>query len=115
MTSRQEYAKEYAKEYYKQNRTEIIKKQLAYHQEHRDKYLAYMREYNRQYYLKHRVLVPKKVKEPKPPKTPKPPKIPKPPKVPKPVLDESLLFFTPPTPASYTTRIERGQFTLDFS
>ena len=103
----QEYQKEYQKEYYKQNRTEIIAKQTAYHQANRDKYLGYMREYNKQYYLKHHTPKPKKIKEPKPPKPPKEPKEKKPRKV------KEISLYVPKEP-NYPTRIERGNFVLDF-
>lgn len=107
-------AKEYAKEYYKQNREVIITKQLAYHREHRDRYLAYMREYNRAYYQKHHVPKEKKKKEPKPPKEPKRPKDPKPPKEPKQKRQKKEIpLYVPPEPKP-TTTYARGNFILSF-
>jgi hypothetical protein len=67
-----------------------------------------MREYNRTYYLKHRVLKPKKVKEQKPPK---PIKEPKPPKE-KRQKKEIPLYVPPETKP--TTRYETGNFILCF-
>jgi hypothetical protein len=106
-------SKEYHQEYYKQHRTEIIQRQMEYHQENREKYLGYMREYNKQYYLKHHVPKPKKIKEPKPKREPKPPKEITPPKEIKPRKKRELHFYTPKEP-SYVMKIERGNFVLDF-
>ena len=99
------YQKEYQQEYYKQNRTKIIAKQLLYHTENREKYLGYMREYNKQYYLKHHVPKPKKIKQPKPPKQPKPVKEPR--------KKKELPLYTPKEPI-YPTRMEKGNFVLEF-
>ena len=34
--------------YYQRNKEMIIARQMAYHREHREKYLAYMKEYNKE-------------------------------------------------------------------
>jgi len=63
------------------NRDEIINNQMQYYTANRDRYLAYMREYNRAYHLRKKAekqrLRPKKmepIKEPKPKAEPKPKK-----------------------------------------
>lgn len=86
---------------------------MEYHREHREKYLGYMREYNKQYYLKNHVPKPKKIKQPKPPKEPKPPKPPKEPKDKKPRKVKEIPLYTSKEPI-YPTRIERGNFVLNF-
>jgi hypothetical protein len=97
--------------YYERNREWIIARQMAYHRENREKYLAYMREYNKKYWLAHRPEPkPKKVKEPKPPKQPKPPK---PPKLPKVVKPKPNLDFVVPV-YEYPTKMGYGNFTLTF-
>jgi hypothetical protein len=88
----------------------IIARQMEYHRLHREKYLAYSRVYNKQYFKKHYVPKPKRVKEVKPAKEPKPPK---PPQEVKPVKQTDIPFYTPKEP-TYPTRIERGNFVLDF-
>lgn len=108
-----ENEKQYHREYYKKNRELIIARQMEYHREHREKYLGYMREYNKQYYLKHHVPKPKKIKTPKPPKEPKPPKPPKEPKPVKPRMKKEIPLYVPKEP-NYPTRIERGNFVLNF-
>ena len=108
-----EEEKQYHTTYYKQNRDVIIARQMEYHREHREKYLKYMREYNKQYYAKHHVPKPKKIKQPKAPKEPKPPKPPKEPKDKKPRKVKEIPLYTPKEPI-YPTRIERGNFVLDF-
>jgi hypothetical protein len=102
-----EEEKQYHKTYYKQNRDVIIARQMEYHREHREKYLGYMREYNKQYYLKNHVPKPKKIKAPKEPKPPKPPKEIKTKKVKEIPLDA-------PKDPIYPTRIQRGNFVLNF-
>jgi len=96
--------------YYQRNRAVIIERQLAYHREHREKYLAYMKEYNKQYYLKHKPEPkPKKVKEPKPKKEKRPPKLPK---VVKPKEKPNYDFVVPEY--VYPTKVEKGNFILSF-
>jgi len=108
-----EAEKQYQREYYKQNRIHIIARQMEYHRQHREKYLAYAREYNKQYFKKHYVPKQKRAKEPLPPKEPKPAKEPKPPKERKPRKQKEIPLYVPAEPV-YPTRIERGNFVLDF-
>lgn len=70
----------YHQEYYKQHRAVMIDRATTYYQQNREKYLAYMKEYNKAYYASHYVPTPPRVKEPKPKrvKEPKPPKEKKP-------------------------------------
>lgn len=72
-----------------------------------------MREYNKQYWLKHRPPPkPKKEKAPKPPKKErvKKEKPPKKERIPKPKKSE---WYEPPEP-NYPMKIERGNFVLTF-
>lgn len=111
-----EAEKQYQRAYYKKNRAVIIARQMEYHRAHRDKYLAYAREYNKQYFKKHYVPKEKRIKEPKeskPIKEPKPTKEPRPIKEPRPRKKKEIPLYTPTEPA-YPTRIERGNFVLDF-
>ena len=99
--------------YYERNREWIIARQMAYHRENREKYLAYMREYNKKYWLAHRPEPkPKKVKPPKPVKEAKPKK----PKVvaegSKPKSKKTYDFVVPVY--EYPTKMERGNFILTF-
>jgi len=94
----------------------IIARQLAYHRENREKYLAYMREYNKKYWLAHRPEPkPKKVKEPKPPKPFKESKVKvlrSSPKIVKPRSKKNYDFVVPVY--DYPTKIEKGNFVLVF-
>ena len=101
---------QYHREYYKKNCEVIINRQMQYHREHREKYLEYMRKYNKEYYTKHHTPKPKKIK---PPKEPKPPKPPKEPRAVKPRIKKEIPLYAPKEP-NYPTRIERGNFVLDF-
>lgn len=83
---------------------------MEYHKENREKYLAYMREYNKQYWLKHRPEPkPKKVKEVKPKKEPKEKKPPKPVKQRR---EKKESWFAPPEPV--LLKVETGNFILTF-
>ena len=97
--------------YYERHKDTIIDYQMIYYRENRAKYLEYMKEYNRKYYMKHRPEPkPKKVKQPKPPKAPKepkPPKAPKPPREKK--LKEIKIDIKPKHPI-----ITKGSFNLSF-
>ena len=98
--------------YYQRHREEIIANQIAYHIEHREARLAYMREYNKKYYASHKPKPkPKKVKPPKEKKlkTPKPTKEPKP----KPKIVKLIKVQEPVIP-SYPTTFQRGSFVLSF-
>jgi hypothetical protein len=108
-----EAERQYQREYYKKNRAVIIARQMEYHRQHREKYLAYAREYNKEYFKKHYVPRPKRAKEVKPAKEAKPPKPPKPAKEVKPRKEKEIPLYTPKEPV-YPTRIERGNFVLDF-
>ena len=108
-----EAERQYQREYYKKNRAVIIARQMEYHREHREKYLAYAREYNKAYFKKHYVPKQKRAKEPLPPKEPKPAKPPKPVKERKPRKRKEIPLYVPAEPV-YPTRIERGNFVLDF-
>ena len=80
---------------------------MEYHQKNRERYLAYMREYNKKYWLEHRPPPkPKKEKPVKVKREPKPKKAPKEKKVKKEYL------FVPPQNGGIV--IERGQFVLEF-
>jgi hypothetical protein len=99
--------------YYQRNREWIIARQMAYHRENREKYLAYMREYNKQYYLKHRPEPkPKKEKPVKPVKEAKPKNPPKLPKVVKPKSKKTYDFVVPVY--EYPTKMATGNFILTF-
>lgn len=95
----------YNQEYYLKNRAIMIDRQTAYYQQHREKYLAYMKEYNKQYYASHYVPKPRKIKEPKPKKV----REPKPPKEKKPRKPCVTVKKAPPQ-----MHIETGQFILSF-
>jgi hypothetical protein len=83
---------------------------MEYHQKNRERYLAYMKEYNKKYYLAHKPPPkPKKVKEPKPVKVPR---VPKPKKEPKEKKVKKEYLFVPPQNGGII--IERGQFVLEF-
>jgi len=109
--------KNYLQRYYEVHRDHIINHQLTYYREHREKYMAYMKEYNRNYYLtrkakqivKMQPVAPEEPKEPqkppKEPKAPKPPREPKEPKAPKPTLKRK-------EPPRY--RYETGVFEMSF-
>lgn len=88
--------------YYQRNRAVIIARQTEYHNKHRERYLAYMKEYNKWYYLLHKpVPKPKKEKpEPKPKKAPKEKKV------------KREYLFVPPENGGII--VERGQFVLEF-
>jgi hypothetical protein len=79
---------------------------MEYHHKNRERYLAYMREYNKKYWLEHRP--PPKPKKEKPVKVPR---VPKPPKEKKEKKKEEHWFVPPPLGGIV---IERGQFVLDF-
>jgi hypothetical protein len=102
--------------YYERNREWIIARQMAYHRENREKYLAYMREYNKKYWLAHRPepkpKPPKPVKPVKEPKTPKPKLVAKGSK-PKKLESKKTYDFVVPV-YEYPTKIERGNFILAF-
>lgn len=95
----------YNQEYYQQNRITMLDRQMAYYQQNREKYLVYMKEYNKQYYATHYVPKQKKVKEPKPKKV----REPKPPKEKKPRAPR--IATKKPVPQMH---IETGQFVLSF-
>ena len=97
--------------YYQRNRAVIIERQLAYHRENREKYLAYMREYNKKYYLKHKP-EPKPKKE-KPVKKPKEKRPPSSPKIVKPKKEKPNLDFVVPEYV-YPTKMATGNFILTF-
>jgi hypothetical protein len=88
----------------------IIARQMAYHREHREKYLAYMSAYNKQYYLKN-----------KPPPRPKKEvavkvkvaRVPKPKKEKKPKKEMPSYDYVEPV-YELPTKIERGVFVLHF-
>lgn len=100
--------------YYQRNRAVLIERQIKYHQANREKYLAYMREYNKKYYLAHKPPPkPKKEKKIKPVKEPKPPKKPKKTKSQEELKEkEAKHWFRPiePTPL----KVEIGCFILSF-
>jgi len=69
----------YAKDYYQRNRDEILERQLAYYKENREKQMAYMRQYNREYWRKKKMnliekMTPNTCKEPKKKREKKEPK-----------------------------------------
>jgi hypothetical protein len=84
---------------------------MEYHRENREKYLAYMREYNKQYWLKHRP--PPKPKKEKPPKPPKKEKVVRPPKSKREKRPKKNEWFVSPEP-NYPMKIETGNFVLIF-
>jgi hypothetical protein len=89
---------------------------MEYHKKNRERYLEYMRSYNRLYWLIKRPEKPKKEKPVKPPKEPKPPKPPKVAKEKKPYKvrpPKENEWFVVPEP-NYPTRIEHGNFVLEF-
>jgi hypothetical protein len=95
--------------YYDINKDTMIAYQLNYYRENRDKYLEYMRVYNRMHYLKRKsekVPKPKKEKKPKPKKE----KVPKPKKEKEKVSTPIAIVEIPVLP----TRIYRGNFILSF-
>ena len=93
--------------YYQHNRAVIITRHMEYYQNNRERYLAYMKEYNKKYYLAHRPPPkPKKEKPPKVKREPKPKKAPKEKKV------KKEHWFTPPELGGVV--VERGQFVLEF-
>ena len=108
-----EAERQYQRAYYKKNRAVIIARQMEYLRQHREKYLAYAREYNKEYFKKHYVPRSKRAKEVKPAEEAKPPKPPKPAKEVKPRKEKEIPLYTPKEPV-YPTRIERGNFVLDF-
>jgi hypothetical protein len=79
--------------YYDINKDTMLAYQLNYYRENRDKYLEYMRVYNRMHYLKR-----------------KSEKVPKPKKEKVPTVPTVLIVERPILP----TRIYRGNFTLSF-
>ena len=99
--------------YYQRNREMIIARQLAYHRENKEKYLAYMRTYNKAYYLKHKPEPkPKKekvVKEKKPKKPKKPKK-----EVAVRVKKVAVSYDYVEPVYEYPTKYERGVFVLHF-
>jgi hypothetical protein len=96
--------------YYERNKEALITRQLAYHREHREERIAFMKEYNKKYWLANRPeprpKKEKKVKEPRPPKEKKvkPPKE----KKPKPNYDFVVPIYT------YPTKIIHSNFILSF-
>lgn len=93
--------------YYARNRAVIIARQTEYHNKNRERYLAYMKEYNKKYYLAH--------KPPPKPKKEKPVKVkrePKPKKEPKEKKVKKEYLFVPPEPVGIV--IQRGNFVLEF-
>jgi len=102
---------QYNKTYYERNKDKIIANQLEYHKANRDKQLAYMKIYNKQYYESHKPEPkPRKEKKPKPIKEKKEKKI-KPMKTIK--LPKPEHFYVTPT-YEYPMMIRRGNFTLTF-
>jgi hypothetical protein len=105
--------KQYASVYYARNREAKIAQQMEYHKKHRERYLEYMRSYNKLYWLMNKP--PPKPKKEKVPKPPKPPREKKPPKEKKPrqrkPKEES--WFVVPTP-EYPMKMEKGNFILAF-
>lgn len=95
--------------YYDINKDTMIAYQLNYYRENRDKYLEYMRVYNRMHYLKR--------KSERPPKVPKPKKEKikikkeKKPKPKKEIIHTPTVIVERPI---LPTRIYRGNFTLSF-
>lgn len=99
--------------YYQRNREWIIARQMAYHRENREKYLAYMREYNKKYWLAHRPEPkPKKVKPVKEAKPPKPKVVAKDSKPPKLKSKKTYDFVVPVY--DYPTKMATGNFILTF-
>ena len=92
--------------YYDINKEVMIAYQSHYYRENRDRYLEYMRAYNRQYYLKR--------KSEKPPRVPKEKKQ----RVPKEKKQKEIVKEIVPTVVENVvilpTRIYRGNFTLSF-
>jgi hypothetical protein len=88
---------------------------MEQHNKNRERYLEYMRSYNRLYWLINKPEPkPKKVKAPKPPKEPKAPKPPKPAKKkPQQRPPKKEEWFVVPEPV-YPMKIERGNFVLEF-
>jgi len=107
--------KQYASEYYRRNREKCIARQKEQHKKNRERYLEYMRSYNRLYWMINKPEPkPKKVKAPKPPKEPKAPKPPKPEKKkPQQRPPKKEEWFVVPEPV-YPMKIERGNFVLEF-
>ena len=105
--------KQYASPYYAKNREAKIAQQMEYHKKHRERYLEYMRSYNKLYWLMNKP--PPKPKKEKPVKVPKSPKEKKPPKE-KPLKErkpkkESWFVVTEP---EYPMKMEKGNFVLEF-
>ena len=92
----------------------IIARQMAYHREHREKYLAYMSAYNKQYYLKNKP-PPKPKKEVavkvKVVRVPKPKK--EKPKKEKPKKEKPSYDYVEPV-YELPTKMEHGLFVLHF-
>ena len=105
--------KQYASSYYAKNRETKIAQQMEYHKKHRERYLEYMRSYNKLYWLMNKP--PPKPKKEKQPKPPKPPKEKKPPKERKPRQrkPKNESWFVVPEP-EYLMKMERGNFVLGF-
>ena len=66
----------YHQTYYDIHREHLLQRQMAYYKEHRNEYIAKMRVYNREYYLRRKMTC-NTCKEPKVPKPKKEPKAPK--------------------------------------
>jgi hypothetical protein len=86
---------------------------MEYHRANREKYLAYMREYNKKYWLAHRPEPkPKKVKPVKEPK-PKKPRVVAEGSKPAKLKSKKNYDFVVPV-YDYPTKIEKGNFILSF-
>ena len=77
MTEEYTSQQRYTKAYYQRNRDDILKRQQAYYKENREKQMAYMRQYNREYWQRRKMTCntckePKKKREKKEPKEKKP-------------------------------------------
>lgn len=108
--------KEYASSYYQKNREKCIARQMEYHNRNRERYLEYMRSYNKLYWLVNKPEPkPKKEKKAKVPKEPKPPK-------PAKVKEKKPYKERPPKEHEWyvvptyvpPTRMEYGNFILEF-
>jgi hypothetical protein len=96
--------------FYERNRALCIARQTEYYKKNRERYLEYMREYNRQYWLKNKP--PPKPKKEKPPKKVRVPKVPKEKKIKEklPMKDEWFVVKEP----EYPMKKEKGNFVLAF-
>jgi hypothetical protein len=100
--------------YYDINKEILIAYQSHYYRENRDRYLEYMRAYNRQYYLKRKSEKPPRVPKEKKQRVPKEKKQ----RVPKQKKQKEIVKEIVPTVVEniviLPTRIYRGNFTLSF-